>query len=192
MGYHSVCPMFLIVLGGSLVLGAGLLAAASLGEGTLVTNGTAAQIIGWLFVLATAVGVASLRRGDFGQLGAAAVTFLSGLTVLYVAYFDWGEVPTAPIRHAAAETLPALPVVYKAVETGTMAAVVPVATKEIPLPVKKTAARIAAPQAARDRCDATSGLAWIVCQERARLEYCEARQDDEAACPSAIPYSPPG
>lgn len=184
--------MFLLVLGGSLALGAGLLAAASLSDGTLVTISTAAQSIGWLFVLATVVGVAGLRRGDFGQLGAAAVTFLSGLSVLYVSYFEWGEVPDAPIRTAAAEVLP-LPALAASVQTA-----MPRATKEVPpeaKPVVSTAvAAVAAPKAkaARDSCDALSGLAWIVCREKARLEYCEGREDEEATCPSAIPYSPPG
>jgi hypothetical protein len=173
--------MFLLVLGGSLVLGAGLLVAASLSHGTLVTLGTAAQSIGWLFVVATVVGVASLRRGDFRQLGAATVTFLSALTVFYVLDFESDAVPNAPIRHAVAEPLPALPVVYKVIET------VPVATKEIPVVV-----RVATPEPAREPCAAETGLAWIVCREKARLEYCEGREGDEAACPSATPFSPPG
>jgi hypothetical protein len=179
--------MFLLVLGGSLVLGAGLLAAASLSDGTLVSLSTAAQSIGWLFVVATVVGVASLRRGDFRQLGAATVTFLSALTVLYVSYFESGEVPSAPISYAVAEPLPAVPVVYKVIESEPLAAVLPVATKEIPV-----VAKVATPEPTRDRCDAETGLAWLVCREKARLKYCEGREGDEATCPSAIPFSPPG
>lgn len=181
--------MFLLVLGGSLVLGAGLLAAASLG--TLVTISTAAQCIGWLFILATAVGVISLRHANFGQLGAATVTFLSGLAVLYFSYFQRdeirGRVRDAPIRHAAAETRPALPVAYRIVDRETVATVLPPATKQIPL-----VAAVAAPKAARDLCESYSGFAWILCREKARLEYCEGREDDEATCPSALPFSPPG
>jgi hypothetical protein len=176
--------MFLLVLGGSLVLGAGLLAAASASDGTLVSVSTAARSVGWLFVVATVVGVASLRRGDFRQLGAATVTFLSALTVLYISYFEPGEVPSAPISYAVAEPLPALPVVYKMVETERLAPVVPVATKEIPVVTK--------PQPAREPCAAETGLAWFVCREKARLEYCEGREGDEVTCPSAIPFSPPG
>jgi hypothetical protein len=41
------------------------------------------------------------------------------------------------------------------------------------------------------RCANESGLSLLVCHERARLEYCEARQGAEPSCPSAIPYSPP-
>lgn len=182
--------MFLLVLGGSLVLGAGLLAAASLSDGTLVSLSTAAQSIGWLFVLATSVGVASLRRGDFRQLGAATVTFLSALTVLYVTYFDSGEVPSVPISYAVAEPLPAMPVVYKVIESEPVVAAVPLATKQIPFVVNKPVAAVAA--AEKDPCVAQTGLAWIVCREKARLEYCESREGDEANCPSAIPFSPPG
>jgi hypothetical protein len=167
-------------------VGAGLLAAASLSDGTLVGPGTAARTIGWLFVVATVVGVGSLRRGDFRQLGAAALTFASALTVLYLSYAQWGEAPSAPIRHAVAEPLPAmpvLPVVYKVIEPE----VLPVANKKIPAAVK-----VAAPVPAREPCSAESGLAWIVCREKARLQYCEGREGDEATCASAIPFSPPG
>jgi hypothetical protein len=47
------------------------------------------------------------------------------------------------------------------------------------------------------RCAQKSGLAWLMCQESARLEYCEGKAADEALCPSAIPAAtteqvPPG
>lgn len=187
--------MFLFALGGSLVLGTGLLAAASYSEGTLVAVSTAARGIGWLFILATIVGLAGLRHAAFGRLGAATVTFLSGVTLLYLSYLEPGQVLDAPIRHAAAETLPAHEPVYKAT-LASMEVVMPVATKEVPpenIPVaRKTVAAIAAPPAAADRCTETLGWARLVCQERARLEYCEGREGDEATCPGPVPYSPPG
>jgi hypothetical protein len=164
-------------------VGAGLLAAASLSDGTLVGPGTAARTIGWLFVVATVVGIASLRRGDFRQLGAATLTFASALTVLYLSYSQWGEAPSAPISYAVAEPIPVMPVVYKVIEPE----VLPVANKKIPAVVK-----VAAPVPAREPCSAESGLAWIVCREKARLQYCEGREGDEATCASAIPFSPPG
>jgi hypothetical protein len=178
--------MFLLALGSSLVLGAGLLAVASYSEGTLVAVGTAARGIGWLFILATVVGLTGLRHAAFGRLGAATVTFLSGVTLLYLSYLEPGQVLDAPIRHAAAETLPAHEPVYKAT-LASMQVVMPVATKEVP-----PEERLAVPQTAADRCTEKLGWAWVVCQERARLEQCEGREGDEAACPSAIPYSPPG
>jgi hypothetical protein len=186
--------MFLFALGGSLVLGAGLLAAASYSEGTLVAVGTAAQGIGWLFILATIVGLTGLRHATFGRLGAATVTFLSGVSLLYVSYFEPGQVLDAPIRHAAAETLPAHEPFYKAT-LASMEVVMPVATKEVPETIRSarnTVAPAVAPQAAADRCAEKFGWAWVVCQERARLEYCAGPEADEATCPSAIPYSPPG
>lgn len=45
--------MFLILLGGSLALGASLFVAASFTAGSFVSVRTVAAIIGWLFVLAT-------------------------------------------------------------------------------------------------------------------------------------------
>lgn len=186
--------MFLLALGGSLILGAGLLAAASFSEGALVALRTAALSIGWLFVLATIAGLAGLRHSTFGRLGAAAITFVSGLTLLYVSYFPGdeireemrdeirGPVLDAPIRHAV-PALPAHEPVYKAT-LASMEFVMPVATKEIPPEAKPVARKTV-------DCTDKLGLAWIVCQERTRLEYCEGRED-EATCPSAIPYSPPG
>jgi hypothetical protein len=204
--------MFLIFLGVALALGAGLLATASYSEGVLLAIRTAAQCIGWLFLLATAVGVAHLRRGAFGELGAAMVSFVAGVVVLYMAYFQWGTMPDAPmppIRNAAAaELLPDLEPgsVYKA----TLASVQIVAPASAPPPAPAPAPVKAAPvPAVADvcaslngveslqcrRCGDETGLAWVLCQERARLEYCEGTQAQEALCPSAIPsnlQSPPG
>ena len=107
--------MVLTLLGGSLVLGTGLLAAASFSDGALVAFRTAAQLIGWLFVCAILLGSYArasrgegwrgLRRAGFGEISAATITFLSGIAVLYVSYFEWGEIPHT--RHAAAEVLAA-------------------------------------------------------------------------------------
>jgi len=193
--------MFPVALGGSLVFGAGLLAAASFSEGALVASRTAAQCIGWLFVMAAVVGLTSLRYSSFGKLGAAVVAFLCGLAVLYVAYFEWGEIPDAPIRAAAAEALPAREPEYK-VTLASMQIVTPEPKRQ----KKETRARIAPSQAVVDPCSAVTGVeslqckrcaeklgvAWVVCRESARLEYCQGREGDERACPSAIPFSPPG
>jgi len=193
--------MFLFVLGGSLVFGAGLLAAASYSEGTLLALRTVALVIGWLFILATVVGLTGLRQASFGRLGAATVTFLSGLAVLYMAYFQWGQVLEAPIRHAAAETLPAREPEYKV----TLASM-QIATSEPEHRKKEIVTRILPSQAVVDpcaslggveslqcrRCAEKLGVAWIVCRESARLDYCQGRDNDETTCPSAIPFSPPG
>jgi hypothetical protein len=212
--------MFLIFLGGSLVLGAGLLATASYSEGMLLAIRTAAQSIGWLLLLATAVGLGGLRRGAFGQLSAATVALLGGLTVLYVSYLQWETVevtmqasvpaaPMPPIRHAAApELLPEHEPVYKATRASLeiLAPAPAPARSPSSSPTKKPVSPIpavvdaCAPLKGIEslqcrRCAEKSGVAWIVCQESARLEYCEGRQH-ETVCPSAIPsahlYSPPG
>ena len=231
--------MVLTLLGGSLVLGTGLLAAASFSDGALVAFRTAAQLIGWLFVCAILLGSYArasrgegwrgLRRAGFGEISAATITFLSGVVVLYVSYFEWGEIPHN--RHAAAEVLVARAPDYKLIDNPppavTLASaqfIAVVARKNAPevwpaeqrlpeqrrverqSPRKELIAGIVPPKAVKDtcasfsgveslqcrRCSGKSGVSWIVCQESARLEYCADRQGDEASCPPAIPYSPPG
>lgn len=232
--------MVLILLGGSLVLGTGLLAAASFSDGALVAFRTAAQVIGWLFVCAILLGsyarasrgegLRGLRRAGFGEISAATVTFLSGIAVLYVSYFEWGEMPRTPIGHAAAEALPARAPDYKLIDNPppvvTLASaqfITVVPRKDAPevrppeqrlpeprrverqSPRKELVAGIVPAQARGDacasssgveslqchRCVSESGLSLLMCQERARLEYCETRQGVEPTCPSAIPDSPP-
>lgn len=192
--------MFLIMLGGSLVLGAGLLAAASYSEGAFVAIRTAAQVIGWLFLLATLIGLSGLRRATSGQLTAATVTLASGLAVLYLSYFHWGTMPDAPIRYAAAEDLPVRQVVYKVIEDVTAAPEAISRTKVVvaaiaPVPaVADACASLKGLESlqCKRRCSEKAGLSWMACQESARLEYCDGRQADEASCPGPSPYSPPG
>jgi hypothetical protein len=230
--------MVLTLLGGSLVLGTGLLAAAAFSDGALVAFRTASQLIGWLFVCAILLGSYArasrgegwrgLRRAGFGEISAATITFLSGVVVLYVSYFEWGEIPHN--RHAAAEVLVARAPDYKLIDNPppavTLASaqfIAVVARKDAPelwpaeqrlpeqrrverqSPRKELVAGIVPARARGDtcasfsgveslqchRCVKESGLSLLMCQERARLEYCEARQGVEPTCPSAIPYSPP-
>jgi len=54
--------MFLILLGGSLTFGAALLATVIFTDGALVALRTAAEIIGWLLLLATVAGLVGMRR----------------------------------------------------------------------------------------------------------------------------------
>ena len=42
------------------------------------------------------------------------------------------------------------------------------------------------------RCANEAFVSRLLCQERARLEYCQRREGLEPQCPSAIPVSPPG
>jgi hypothetical protein len=98
--------MFLTLLGGSLALGAGLLAAAGYSEGTLLAARTAALTIGWLFLLATLIGVQRMRRARLAERCATTIVFLSGVGVLYLSYFHWSELPDVSVQLAVADVLP--------------------------------------------------------------------------------------
>jgi hypothetical protein len=210
------CPMFLTVLCGTLALGAGLLAAASYGDGALVAARTAALTIGWLLLLATLIGVHGMRRARLPALGATAVVFFSSVAVLYLSYFNWVELPKAAMPQAVVEVLIEIDTDVELIRTDALSASVMRAS----FPV---AARVAMPQLAKSplalmyqpprpkeemadscsslsgvealqcrRCSSERGLSWVACQESARLEYCEGRHAEEAACPTPIPASYPG
>lgn len=202
--------MFLFALGGSLALGAGLFAIASFSEGALLATRTVAQVIGWLFVLATIAGAAVLRRSDFAGITAMTVTLGSGLLLLYVTHFDWSELRTMPAAYAAVELRQQE---LKLIEAPSPTLAAALGMKEIVIPdMPKPEARkpllgpipvLALPGAMvkdfptleavqRSRCSEKAGLAWLICQESARLEYCESRQNDLVTCPSPIPQSHPG
>lgn len=188
--------MFLFMLGGSLVLGFGLFAAASYSEGTLLAARTAAEVIGWLLVLAASAGALVLREGNFGKITAASVSLCCGVLLVYLAHFEWSE-----MAHAAVDAVP-LRSELKIIEAPSPTLAAALGMKEIALPAKTylapaetpllAAALTVAPKAKEARCADKMGLAWFLCQERARLEYCETRASDEAMCPSPIPASYPG
>lgn len=192
--------MFLTMLGGSLVVGAGLLAAASFSEGALLALRTATQIIGWLFLASTVLGLEGLRRGHPGGITAATTTLVCGLGMLYASYFfHWEEVHDPAVRHAAAEPPPVHDLDYKRIDPAVLAPAPTLASMTLPAPAVQqvrtadACAALAGLESLRcQRCGGKSGIAWIACQESARLEYCEGRQADEAACPSPIPDAYPG
>jgi hypothetical protein len=182
--------MFLFMLCGTVALAASL----------LVAPRTAIQVIGWLFVLAALAGAVAHRGRRLGEITAATAALGSGLLVLYVAYFEWSEVRVLPGLHAATQARPLqlkvieAPAPALAAALGMSAIVVPPMPKaqsETPLLAVATFASPAT-ATAKDSCSAKAGFAWLICQERARLEYCEGRPHDEAACPSPIPQSYPG
>ena len=200
--------MFLFMLGGSLVLGFSLFAAASYSEGALIAARTAAEVIGWLLVLAALAGAVALRQPNLGKITAASVSLCCGLLLVYVAHFEWSE-----MAHAAAETLP-LRSELKVIEMPSPTLAAALGMKEIAALPDKTNLVAETPLLAAvagtaprfkeacgplggieslqcNRCAHKVGLAWFFCQESARLEYCESRVADPA-CPSPIPASYPG
>jgi hypothetical protein len=213
----------MLLLAASLLMGTGLLGAVNYSDGTLIAARSAAQVIGWLFVFSTLAalcvraaqtrGFRSLRHAAFGEVTAAAITFFSGLSMLYVSYFEWSELPSAPVRYAMPQTVADRPHNYKLIDglppVVTLASVqtfTPPATKQTTeVHAKELVARVSLSKATEDPCSAfngvealqchrcvkESGLALLMCHESARLEYCADRQSVEPSCPSAIPYSPP-
>jgi hypothetical protein len=209
--------MFLTVLCGTLAFGAGLLAAVSYGDGALVAARTAALTIGWLLLLATLIGVHGMRRARPPELGATAVVLVSSIAVLYLSYFNWVELPKAAMPHAVVELLIEIDADVKLIRTdalsaSAMRASFPVVTRvAMPQPAKDSpAALMHKPPRPKEevadscsslggvealqcrRCGGKRGLSWVACQESARLEYCQGRYADDAACPSPIPASYPG
>jgi hypothetical protein len=202
--------MFLTLLYGTLMLGAGLLAAANYTEGALVAARTAAQVIGWLLAGAALLG---LQQASWQKVGAASVAFFSGAALLYVSYFQWSEIPAVPLPLPATvatdwATYKFTPVLATEV-VGTLAKTQrpPSPPPEVDyLPLKRITASAAVAQPVVDpcaafagvealqckRCSDASGIGGIVCRESARLEYCENAANDAVACPAAISYSPPG
>lgn len=209
--------MFLTVLCGTLAFGAGLLAAVSYGDGALVAARTAALTIGWLLLLATLIGVHGMRRARPPELGATAVVLASSIAVLYLSYFSWIELPKAAMPHAVVEVLIEIDTDVKLIRTealsaSAMRANFPVVTRAAmsqpakdsppalmhkpPRPHEEVAdscSSLGGVEALQcRRCGGKRGLSWVACQESARLEYCQGRYADEAACPSPIPASYPG
>ena len=153
--------MFLILLGGSLALGVSLFLAATCTAGALLSVRTVALIVGWLFVLATLGCLLGLRHSSFARLTAGAVTFCSGLLLVYVAHFEWTAIRPMPAAYAAAEPLNADPKVIQApapkpLALGVSEAAVWERPKNAPptKPIHAVASRTAPAGAAR-----TSGLA---------------------------------
>ena len=187
--------MFLFMLGGSLVLGFSLFAAASYSAGTLIAARTAAEVIGWLLVLAAGVGAIALRQPNLGKVTAASISLCCGLLLVYAAHFEWSELaplPTMRELKMVEAPSPTLAAAMGMKEISLAASPAYALEKSIPLEKPILAAAIAtiAPKP-KDACRDKVGLAWFFCQESARLEYCQTRAYDES-CPSPIPASYPG
>jgi hypothetical protein len=190
--------MFLGLIGTSLAFGAAALGAAVYSEGALVALRTAAELIGWLFALASLAGLAGVRSASAGQVGAAVVTLCASVTVLYMSYFlEWREDQPVAISLAAAETLPPRPVEPKVIAQPQVFAAIP----PVDVPVIRTAKAATSDSCSAltgveslqcRRCGGMSNFAWLACQEQVRLDYCASGAGDERTCPSPIPASYPG
>jgi len=207
--------MFLLFLSASLTFGAALLVTVSFTEGALLALRSAAEIIGWLFVLATVAGLAGLRHASVGRICATGVTLCSGLAVLYMSYFfEWHELQRPVVRHAVPPALLVRPVAYTYKTIEPIAAPSALALPEAGKTAKPSAAR-AKPVAVTtrvtlrgvsdgcstlggveslqcNRCSEKLGFARVTCHESVRLQYCETELGDERTCPSPIPQSYPG
>lgn len=192
---------FAVLLGAALIGSVGLCVYATQAPGALIRYRTAVQISGWLCLVAVLIGFCARvprNRRHLGELTAAATAFFTGVAMLYLSYFQWSELPTAPAGPVAAKSAPrvwnpaasAPPALAwspkSSAAAGGSARAVPAA-----LPPTAVAVPVAAvPVAKEDACAAATGLSRLFCEERARLEYC-GTHDDDAACPSVIPASPP-
>ncbi|HEX6158351.1 MAG TPA: hypothetical protein VFZ54_20150 [Burkholderiales bacterium] len=200
--------MFLVMLSACLTFGVAVFGAAIYSEGTLLALRTAAAIIGWSFVLASAAGLVGLRHAGAGRIGAAAVTMCAGAVVLYMSHFlEWNEAPPAAIAYAAApQPLAARPAFTLASFQPLEAPSVAKVTTVVPAPQRKVVAAARPIALAANacsvfagveslqcqRCSEKLGFARVTCHESVRLEYCESELGDERTCPSPIPQSYPG
>jgi hypothetical protein len=204
--------VFVVLLGVALLVSAALCTYASSSPGALISYRTAVEISGWLCLLAVLVGfcarVARHRR-HLGEVTAAATAFFTGAAMLYLSYFQWSELPTAPASSPVAKHAPGVwnpahsappPIAWtgRSASAGGSAPQVPPRERPVEPLVAATAVPVAAvpvadvPVVAKEAgCASLSGLSRVFCQERERLEECGAREDTDPACPSVIPVSPP-
>jgi len=200
--------MFHVVIGAVLVVSGCLLVSATLGDTPLLAARTVAQITGWLCLIALVAdvwamslrsrGLRSLPRPTFGQAIAGVTTLSTGAFILYMSYFEWSELPSLPVREAAAAVQPRgmpdpslVPNVQKV--TYSPGAVVAINNLRANSPRREQQLLVATVGAVRApaACSELESLPWLMCQEQARLEYCADHQGDEATCPSPIPASLP-
>ena len=191
---------FAVLLGVAFAISAGLCVYASQSADPLLGFRTAVQLSGWLCILAVFVGFCARvprNRRDLAEVTAAATGFFTGAALLYLAYFQWSELPTAPPAPLAAKTAPgvwnpaehlALPTAPAGHSAVSAAAGGTARHAAVPMPV---AAEAVATVTKDDGCGAETGLSRLFCEERTRLERCAARNDADADCPSVIPASPP-
>ena len=197
--------MFHVVIGAALVVSGCLVVSATFGDTPLLAARTAAQITGWLCLLALVADVWLMRmrrrnvpRPTFAQAIAGVTTLATGAFILYMSYFEWSELRGLPVREAAAAVQPRgmpdpslLPDVPKvAYRPGAVVAINNLPANSTRRDQQLLVATVGAVQAPA-ACSQLENLPWLICHEQARLEYCADHQGDEATCPSPIPASLP-
>lgn len=166
-------------------------------EGSIVGFRTAAQLVASLCALA--VVLAWVAQSRLGPLAAGATVLVTAGATLYLSYGAWQQLPASVQPHlAAAVAPPHVQVAPKVVERARAAR--PVRKRATVQPKVIVATLATRPDDACAyltgaaslqclRCSSETGFSWLLCQESARLEYCDGREGAE--CPSAIPTSPP-
>lgn len=204
---------FAVSLGLAFAVSAGLCVYASQSAEPLLGFKAAVQLSGWLCIAAVLVGFCARvprNRRDLSEVTAAATGFFTGAAMLYLAYFQWSELPTAPAPLAVKTApgvwnpaehlaLPKAPVTVSAMSAaagGTARPAPHIVWQQPPVPLAAAAplpvAADAVPTVTKDDgCAAETGLSRLFCAERAHLARCAARNGADADCPSVIPASPP-
>jgi hypothetical protein len=137
------------------------------------------QISGWLCLLAVLLGFSSRaarHRRHLGEATAAATAFFTGVAMLYLSYFQWSELPTAPAAAIAVKTAPVWNPAASVPPTAAWSRSSAAAGGSAPAAPRVAAARTPEP---------------VAVEERSPREYCGARDDADPACPAVIPASPP-
>ena len=220
--------MFRIFLGAALALSGCLWALAIHSGGSVLEFRTAAQIFGWSCLASILLGFLAVAgrtqgfrhhgRPSLALVGASVITFLTGVVVLYVSYFEWGDPPRwidaqAETATASADWQQHLKFAEKplAVSTDfrpTIATSTPQAKVQEKHRAPKEVVAAPAPQPRVElnnpcsspsgiaslqcmQCGHETGLSRLMCDLKARGEYCEGREGSDPACPSVIPSSPP-
>jgi len=207
---------FPVLLGLALASSGAVLAYASDAAEAPISFKSAVAITGWLCAL---VGIAGFcmrfaRQGrNFGEAVTAATAVFTGVGMLYLSYYEWSDFPTAAAEQLVVKTVPEVwnSAVLPSLPSLPAAAIAPSATAMTTAMASAPRGRLfslAAPTRTAVtnacsgltgvqslqclRCSSESGLSWLFCQEWARLEYCDGRDESDPVCPSPIPVSPPG
>ena len=196
---------FAALLGLAFAVSAGLCVYATQSAEPLLGFRTAVQLSGWLCIAAVFVGFCARvprNRRDLPEVMAAATGFFTGAAMLYLAHFQWSELPTAPAAPLAVKTVPgvwnpaehlALPKASVSISAVSAAAGGTARHTAAVVWAQPVAVAVdALPTVTKDSgCAAETGFSRLYCEERARLARCAARNDADADCPSVIPASPP-